>query len=164
VQWFADGKSLLVTGNEPSRSSRLYRQSIDGGAPEPVTPEGVLGTLSPRGDRILALDSARTWQLYPLDGGPPTVAPGLGPDDKVPAWSPDGTAVYAHALGDVPLRFERVDLATGERAPSVVLGPDGEAGVVLVGISDPVLDPSRGIACSFARRLSTLYVVEEVLR
>jgi dipeptidyl aminopeptidase/acylaminoacyl peptidase len=93
AQWFPDGKSLLVTGSEPSRPLRAFRQSIDGGPPEPVTPEGIYGTLSPRGDAILALDAGATWKLYPLDGGEPRVVPGLGPLEEIAAWYPDGDAV-----------------------------------------------------------------------
>jgi Tol biopolymer transport system component len=164
AQWFPDGRSLLITGNEPASALRSYRQSIDGGPPAPVTPEGVFGTLSPRGDRILARDSGTTWQLYPLDGGPPVVAPGLDPSDQVAAWSPDGAAAYIHGLGNVPLRLQRVDLATGARTPSAVIGPEGEAGIVSIRLDERILDPSRRICYSFQRRLSTLYLVAEAQR
>jgi hypothetical protein len=126
-----------------------------------VTPEGVFGTLSPRGDRILARDSGMAWQLYPLDGGPPVAAPGLDPSDQVDAWSPDGAGVYVHGLGDVPLRLTRVDLATGARTPSVVVGPEGEAGIVSIRLDQRALDEGRGLCYSFQRRLSTLYLVAE---
>jgi dipeptidyl aminopeptidase/acylaminoacyl peptidase len=164
LQWFPDSRSLLVTANEPRALLRSYRQSIDGGAPQPVTPDGVFGLLSPAGDRILARDAATDWWLYPIDGGGPVAAPGLRPSDQVAAWGPDATSVYVYHLGDVPMRLERVDLATGERTPSITIGPEGEAGVVAVQIFDRVLDPRRRIAYTFQRRLSTLFLVEEVRR
>ena len=164
AQWFPDSRSLLITANEPSSPLRSYRQPIDGGLPEPVTPEGVYGTLSPRGDRILGRDSGMNWRLYPLDGGPPNVAPGLVPSDHVAAWSPDGAAVYVHGLGGVPLRLERVDLATGTRTPSIAIGPEGQAGLVVIQLNERVLDPNRRIAYTSQRRLSTLFAVEEVRR
>ena len=162
VEWFPDSRNLLVVGNEPSSRLRSYRQSIDGGPPVPVTPEGVFGALSPRGDRVLARDSETVWQLYPIDGDTPTVAPGLLPSDQVTAWSPEGAAVYVHDLGGVPLRFTRVDLTTGERTPSFVIGPDGEAGIVSIRVDERVLDPSRPLCYMYQRRLSVLFLAEEL--
>jgi Tol biopolymer transport system component len=162
--WFPDSRNLLVIGNEPSSRLRAYRQSIDGRAPVPVTPEGVFGSLSPRGDRVLARDSENVWQLYPIDGGTPSVAPGLLPSDQVTAWNPEGAAVYVHDRGDVPARLTRVSLTTGERTPSLVIGPEGEAGIVVIRIDEPVLDPSRPICYMYQRRLSTLFLAEEMQR
>jgi hypothetical protein len=159
AQWFPDGRSLLVTGSEPSRPLRAFRQSIDGGPPEPVTPEGIYGTLSPRGDAILALDADTTWKLYPLDGGAPRVVPGLGPLEEIAAWYPDGNAVHAHRIGEVPMRLTRVDLATGERTPSLVVGPADQVGLVRVEMDDHVIDPERAFSYEYLRRLSTLYLV-----
>ena len=105
-----------------------------------------------------------TWQLYPIDGGTPTVAPGLSRSDRVTAWSPDGAAVHVQDRGGIPLRLERVDLATGERTPSFVIGPEGEAGLVVIRVDERVLDPSRHICYTFQRRLSTLFLVEETKR
>ena len=164
AEWFPDSRSLLVVGNEPAGALRSYRQSIDGGPPEPVTPDGVFGVLSPRGDRMLVRDSGMAWQLYPLDGGSPTVAPGLDPSDEIAAWAPDGNTVYAYGVGDVPLSLERVDLASGERAPGVVIGPEGVAGLVSLELSGGVLDPTRRIAYRYNRQLSTLYMVEQAQR
>src|SRR4029079_4251281 len=111
--------------------------------PQPVTPEGIYGTLSPRGDAILALEAGATWKLYPLDGGEPRVVPGLGPLEEIAAWYPDGDAVYAHRIGEGPMRLVRVDLATGQRTPSLVAGPADEVGLVRVEMDDRVIDPER---------------------
>jgi len=164
LQWFPDSRSLLVTANEPGAPLRAYRQSIDGGAPQPVTPEGVFGMLSPAGDRILARDAAADWRLYPIDGGGPLAVPGLSPSDQVAAWVSDGSSVYVHAPGEVPMRLERVDLATGEHTPGFAIGPEAEAGLVSIQIADRVLDPGSRIAYTYQRRLSTLFMVEKVQR
>ena len=39
--WFPDGRRILVTGSESGKCARSYIQDRDGGAPKPVTPEGV---------------------------------------------------------------------------------------------------------------------------
>jgi Tol biopolymer transport system component len=41
VEWFPDGAKLLFTGNEPNRPMRTYLQDTRGGAPTPLTPEGM---------------------------------------------------------------------------------------------------------------------------
>ena len=62
------------------------------------------------------------------------------------------------------MRLERVDLATGKRTPSIAIGPEGEPGLVSIEIADRVLDPGRRIAYTYQRRLSTLFMVEQVRR
>ena len=53
VEWFPDGQKLLFTGNEPSRRMRTYLQDIRGGAPVPVTAEGVVAShVSPDGKYV----------------------------------------------------------------------------------------------------------------
>ena len=108
---------------------------------------------------ILALDADTTWKLYPLDGGAPCVVPGLGPLEEIAAWYPDGNAVHARRIGEVPMRLTRVDLATGERTPSLVVGPADEVGLVRVEMDDRVIDPERPFSYEYLRRLSTLYLV-----
>ena len=159
AQWFPDGASLLVTGNEPGRPPRSYRQSIDGGPPVPVTPEGIVGTLSPQGDRVLAQVTPDRWELHSLDGGGTRPVPGLGAFDEPSGWSPDGTAIYVGRMGDVPRRLERVDLETGERSPSLIVGPPPQPGLIRVWMNDPVFDPDTGYAYNYLRRLGKLFVV-----
>jgi hypothetical protein len=157
AMWFPDSQSLLIIGNEVSQQTRCYRQSIDGGAPVPVTPAGVVGALSPLGDLILTKVEG-TWMLYPLDGASPRVAKGLTEAD-IPLWSVDGKSVHAHKIAEVPLRLERVDLQTGERSPSFVIGPENEVGLFEVKLAEPVPEPGGGYCYSYKRRLSQLFVV-----
>jgi len=157
--WFPDGQHLFFTANEAGRPTRCFRQSIDGGLPEPVTPEGIFGALSPLGDRIL-VRAQDGWKLYPLDGGPPELAKGLT-DNDVPFWSEDSKSVHVHdKLAETPLRLERVDLGTGERVPSLVVGPAREAGLVSLNLSQPIPGPGGGYCYSYIRRLSQLLVVD----
>jgi len=159
ARWFPDGRSLLVVGSEPGKGIRTYRQPVDGGPPEPLVPEGIVGSLSPDGKSLLALENDSTWKLYPLDGGPPRDVPGLTSLDAVAAWSPDGAAVFVHRPGRVPMRLERVEIDTGTRTESAVIGPTNEVGLVRVLLADGVFDPGRGYAYEYLRRLSTLYLV-----
>ena len=78
------------------------------------------------------------------------------------AWSPDGAAAYVHGRGGIPLRLAHVDLTTGERTPSFVIGPEEEAGLVQIAVTERFLDPSRPICYTYQRRLSVLFLAEEV--
>ena len=72
TSWLPDGKSIVFIAKEPGRLLRTYLQSVDGGPPRPVTPEGVTGTLvSPDGELLLArdLEEKQPIAVYPLNGG-----------------------------------------------------------------------------------------------
>ena len=162
VQWFPGGASLVFSGNESSRPVRMYRQSIDQGAPVPITPEGIAGSLRPDGAAILALAADDVWKLYPVDGGEPQPTKGLQPSDFLAAWNPEGSAVFVYRLGDVPAHIERVDLATGERSPALTIAPEQSTGLVRIWFSSPTFDPSQGYSYGYLNRLSQLYVVTGV--
>src|SRR5262249_22066158 len=53
--WTPDGKSVLFCGSEKGRALRCYMQAIAGGAPAPITPEGVAQIFpAPDGRRFFA--------------------------------------------------------------------------------------------------------------
>jgi hypothetical protein len=159
TEWFPDGKSLLITGSEPSRPPRSWRQSIAGGPPVPVTPEGIIGRLAPRGDAVLARDADAAWRLFPLDGGAPRAVAGIDRGEEAVTWSPGGDAVFVRRIGEAPMRLVRVDLATGARTPGPVIGPADEVGLVRVRMSDPAIAPDRTFSYDYLRRLSKLFLV-----
>ena len=43
--WLPDSRGFVFAGSEPGRSLRLYVQSIDGGKPRPITPEGIVAAI-----------------------------------------------------------------------------------------------------------------------
>ncbi len=160
AQWFPDSEHVLVSGNEAGRPVRAFRQSIDGGPPEPVTPEGVDGMLSPDGTTIIARDVDGGGRLYPVDGGAPRAIVGLQADDDVAAWSPDGKAVCVYRKGQVPVNVERIDLATGRRTPVLTITPQQRAGLVRIWFTAPVFDPDGGYAYSYRRTFTKMFVVK----
>jgi hypothetical protein len=131
AQWFRDGKTVLICGNEPGKGTRFYVQEIGGGAPRPVTPEGTRdGWVSPDGTLVLARGSAGTYSLYPIAGGEPRPVPGLAEADVVAQWSTDGRSVLAYRRAEIPCRLERVDVATGQRSLFKELAPADRAGLL----------------------------------
>ena len=135
TQWFRDGKSVLIGGNEPGKGTRFYVQEIGGGAPRPVTPEGTRdGLLSSDGKLVLARGPEGKYFLYPIAGGrsngdgKPVAA--LTEADVLVQWSTDGRSVLAYRPSEIPYRLERVDLATGKRVLFKELAPGERTGLL----------------------------------
>jgi Tol biopolymer transport system component len=160
AQWFRDGKTVLICGNEPGKETRFYVQEIGGGAPRPVTREGTRdGCLSPDGTLILARGSGGTYSLYPIAGGEPRPVPGLAEADVVAQWSTDGRSVLAYRRAEIPCRLERVDIATGQRSLFKELAPADRAGLLSMR-EIFVTDDLRSYAYTTYYQVSSLFVSE----
>ena len=75
------------------------------------------GSCRPTALQVLVRESGGGQKLYPVDGGAPRPVPGATPDDAVVRWTP-GRQVPARRsslYSDVPLRVEKLDIATGRR-------------------------------------------------
>jgi dipeptidyl aminopeptidase/acylaminoacyl peptidase/predicted Ser/Thr protein kinase len=158
--WFPDGKRLLLSGNEPGRSSRLYVFDLSGGKPRPITPEGVgflFFPVSPDGRFVAATDPERRTAIYPIEPGEPRVVPGLQPEDTVLRWTPDGKALLTFRPSAPPLRVEEVDIATGARTLRREIQPRDPSGINQVG---PYLEAPDGktYVYSFRRSIGELYL------
>src|SRR6185503_18376846 len=167
--WFPDGRHVLYLANEKGRSPQLFVHDLGDGRSRPLAPEGVTAyrhkPISPDGRQVLALapeGPQGRFLLYPVDGGAPGPATGLDPADRPLRWSGDGRYVYVRAPGDdLPLRVDRVELATGRRESWLQLTPSDPAGVSHVG--DILLSPDgRSYVYNCARDLSQLFLAEGV--
>ncbi|MGZ5425833.1 MAG: protein kinase domain-containing protein [Thermoanaerobaculia bacterium] len=160
AQWFRDGKSVLICGNEPGKGMRFYVQETSGGAPRPVTPEGTRdGWPSPDGRLVLARKSEGKYFLFPIAGGEPRPVPGLAEADLVAHWSADGRSVLAYRRAEIPTRLERVFLDTGQRKLFKELAPTDRAGLLsLRGVF--VTDDLRSYAYTAYYQVSSLFVSE----
>jgi hypothetical protein len=159
-----DGRSILFAGSEPGHGVRLWVQSVEGGKPRPITPEGVTAalpgfTVSPDGKFVAAIGPERKAMLFPLDGSSPRPLPGLEPGEYPLRFTPDGRTLYVWRRGDVPVRVFRLDVETGRRELWKELLPADPAGVER--ISNVLVTPDgKGYAYCYARLLSDLFVVE----
>jgi len=160
--WFPDGKSLLVIGNEPSKSTRAYHQDIPSGEPKPVLQDGVIpAAIAPDGQTVLAVDAAQKWWWCPINGGAPRPAAGLTANDVpvgIIGWSSDGNALFVRRGTDVPAKIDRVELSTGRRTLLEEIGPPDRTGLITL---DPLTMSHDGAqyAYRYRKRLSTLFVV-----
>ena len=160
AQWFGDGKSVLIGGNESGKGTRFYIQEIGGGAPRPVTPEGTRdGLLSSDGRLVLARGPEGKYFVYPIAGGEPRPVPGLTEADVLAQWSADGRSVLAYRRAEIPYRLERVDLTTGSRRLYKELAPTDRTGLLsLRGIF--FTDDLRSYAYTAYYQVSSLFVSE----
>jgi Tol biopolymer transport system component/predicted Ser/Thr protein kinase len=165
AQWFRDGKSVLICGNERGKGTRFYVQEIGvqetgRGAARPVTPEGTRdGLISSDGKSVLARGLEGKYSVYPIAGGEPRPVQGLTEADVVAQWSADGRSVLAYRRAEIPYRLERVDLATGNRRPFKELAPADRTGLLSMrGIF--VTDDLRSYAYTAYYQVSSLFVSE----
>jgi eukaryotic-like serine/threonine-protein kinase len=159
AQFSADGKSIIISGNEPGRPRRSFRIDIANKTVTPITPEGfVASVLSPDGKYLVGRDAEHRVILFPVAGGDPQPIPGLDAKYIVTRWSADSKAVYAYAVGDIPLNVYRVDVMTGQRRLLQQLVPADRGGVLRVG---PAVTNSSapGFAYSYLQVISNLYVI-----
>ena len=159
--FFPDGKRVFACGHEAGHAVRCYVQDIDGGKPRPISPEGTTdGFVSPDGQTVLVRESNGGLKLYPVDGGPARPVPGATPDDAVVRWSADGKSLIVVSLwSDVPVKVEKLDLATGRREPYKTLGPADLTGAIQIS-PIAVSDDGKSYALTVRRMASHLFLVQ----
>ena len=162
--WLPDGR-ILFAANEAKRGVRLFVQSVDGGQPRAITPEGI-GTafpgfaISPDGKLVAAIGSDRKGMLFRIDGGGSRPISGIVDGEFPLRFSEDGRSLFVWKR-DLPARVYRVDLETGIRELWKELMPVDPGGVER--ISNVVVTPdAKSYAYTFSRLLSDLFVVEGV--
>ena len=166
VDWFPDGRRLLICGSEAARPTRCYTQDVSGGAPKPLTAECREATLAPDGRTLLLTLQDGSWRLSSTDGGPSQPmkpAMGLRPGDRPIAWSRDNQSVYVQRGREVPAIVDRVTLTTGARAMVREIAPADVPSVSAISVSD-WMDDGRGYAYNYTSVTSTLFLVTNGMR
>jgi eukaryotic-like serine/threonine-protein kinase len=159
ARWFPDGKRLLITAAEKGAVMRGYVQDSAGGAPKQIMPDAIRGGYpTPDGHHVLVWMSDGSWNLVDLAGGAnPVAVSGIGQDENVDGWSPDGRGVLVHDPAQVPAQITRVDLATGARTLVLTINPS-DAGVLSVSVVSFDRDETS-YAYDFLHYISHLYHV-----
>ena len=162
--WLPDSRGIVFAGSEPGHRLRLYVQSIDGGQPRAISPEGIVAALpgfavTPDGKSVAAIGPERKATIFFLDGSAPRELSGVADGEFPLRFSPDGRHLYLWKRGDVPARVTRLEVATGKREVWKDLIPADPSGVER--ISNVLVTPDgKGYAYCFTRLLSDLFVVE----
>ena len=165
ANWFPDGKRIVFQGREPGNDWCYYVQSIDGGPPRAITPEGTTapssnGTfVSPDGQWIIAADAQRQLSFYPVEVGTPQPIQNLESEDEIIGWSSDGRSLYLARTKELPIQVYRFDLKTGRRDLLKEVMPPDLAGIHA---EKRIFMTSDGKGCAYSvnRKFSELYMVE----
>ena len=162
--WFPDGKQVVFQGREAGHDWRCYIQSMEGGPPRAITPEGTTGTsgeifISPDGRFVIAADAQHQASFYSLAGGAPQPISHLESKERIIGWTSDGHSLYLAVRQEMSIRVYRFDPSTGRRELLKEIMPADLAGVF--GLNRIFMTPDgKGYAYSVSRVLSDLYVVE----
>ena len=165
--WLADGRRIVIKGNEKDRPQRLFLQDVEGGLPRPFTPEAVISdhpTIAPGGEGVVAgeMGPRARYKLYPIAGGEPHDLPGLREGDIPLRYDRDGHFLFVREpTPGEPTRalVVRLDVRTGRREPWKDLHPADPAGVTEILPWIRLSADGRVHAYSYERTLSNLYVV-----
>jgi serine/threonine protein kinase/Tol biopolymer transport system component len=162
AHWFADGKRILFSGNEPDKGEKLYVYEMDSAKTRAITPEGVNGNsfaISPDSQAVAAIGPDQKVSLYPVNGGDARLIPGVNQGEQPITWSSDGRSLYVYQPGELPAHVYRVDATSGQRTLWKDLMPTDPAGVENLG---PILLTPDAKTCVFGyhRNLADLYLVE----
>jgi tRNA A-37 threonylcarbamoyl transferase component Bud32/WD40 repeat protein len=160
IEWYADGKALLMTAREPGHRARSYRLDIATKNLMPVSPEGVTGCRLSPDDKFMACYAANIPKIYSANGGEIRSLPAIEPTDVFDRWAADGKAMLVWHVG-LPMRLDRMDAVTGQRTTVREIKSSDQAGVVSLGPCLSTAD-TKSYMCSEHRALIDLFVAGEL--
>jgi serine/threonine protein kinase len=156
MNWYADGKALLVGAREPGHRARSYRLDIATKKLTPISPEGVAGCMLSPDNQLIACYAGNTPRIYTANGEEVRSLPDLARQDVFDRWTADGKALLVWNFG-ATMRLDRMDAITGQRTIVRDIKSSGQAGVVSMGPCRSTSD-AKSYICSEHRALIDLFV------
>lgn len=159
--WFmTDGQSVLIAGIESGHLPRSYVQSIQGGPPRPVTPEGLLGRdPSPDGRFLVVQQPGSAPGIYDIERGESRAIPGTTGQFWPVVWSPDSRYLYMYTRTGPPSKIWRFQIGNGQKKLVKQLSPADPAGILEIFYVQMTPD-AKTFVFGYDRYLSELYVVD----
>jgi hypothetical protein len=166
--WLSDSQHVVFTGDTGDNRPRAYIQAIDGGRPRAITADGVslAARAAVRDDHTVLARTAKSWMLFPIDGGPPRPVTVLARQEIPMQWSEDGRYLYTVPGVDLQnarppgVDVTRVDASTGERVVWRTLTPADPVGVEDLRGTIRIAPDGQSYCYSYVRRLGDLFVVD----
>lgn len=157
--WFPDGKHVFFAGNEAGHGQRCYLESIDGGQPRPLTPEGIaFCSVAPDGT-LLALTKDFRAQVYRSGDSTKARKEFQLNQGEVPiGWTLDAHFVYLIESAQQPPSIVRLELATGKRQLWKQM-PTPPAHTVINADDTAITPDGQSYAYTYEFWLSDLYLV-----
>ncbi len=159
--WLPDGHAFLFTAAEEGKRPRTYVQSLSGGAPVPITPEGVTGWLpTPDGKFLVTRNSPTTGVLYPIGGGAQAYVLGFIRGDAMVRWHADGRRLFVAQRQPDSWDVSLIDPHSGKRETWRRITPSVERTGLTSLARLRLSADGECYAYSAIRTLSELYVVD----
>ena len=126
-----DGTKLYFTANQPGRPRRTFRVDLQAATvPEPMTPEGLYGTLiSSDGEKLLVTDSQGERSSFSVNEKNSVPVIGVDRSEEVVRWAADPNSLYVYKPLDLPIKMYKVDVRNGKRELIKEIQPASSAGV-----------------------------------
>lgn len=129
--WFSDASHVVFVGSKPDHDVQTWVQDLNGGAPQPITPEGIAGTRpSLDGKFLCTVDEDGAIWIYPIGGNKGAPLKGAEKGELPVQWSENGQQVYVARSDYLPVKVYRVDRVTGRRELLREFAPPDPAGVI----------------------------------
>jgi hypothetical protein len=160
--WLKDGRLVLELRRTAVESFAVFAAPAKGGALSPLLPAGLHlppRASAPNGQRIAAVDETGRLQICTV---PPaglatcTPLPGTTEGDRVAGWTADSAAIFVYRQYPVPVKIDRLTIATGRRDLLTTLQT---ASAAVSGVRSVFVTPRGAIFYNYARDRSTLYVI-----
>ncbi|HEY1678578.1 MAG TPA: protein kinase [Candidatus Sulfotelmatobacter sp.] len=158
VEWFADNKHILFTGNESGHPTRTWTYDLEASRATPLTPEGTRGTLvSPDGKWFITVNPQKLLLASVAGGAPAEAIAELQPGESAVRWSGDGRYLFLQKRDAASIQISRVEVASRRREPWLSIKVP-EPGAQFLG---PLALSADGKACAttFQRDLANLFLV-----
>ena len=156
----ADSHRIVLVGNEPGHQAREYLFDPASNKLQPLTPEGVRGSITPDGKFLGVRRDNGTVELTALEGGSPgREVRGLQDQDRPIQTTADGTAMFVADYSGMSASIYRIDLAKGNRQLVRKLemhDPTGGFGITRV-VTTP---DGQSFAYNTLRQVSELYLLQ----
>jgi len=157
-----DARHILEVGNESAHGLRLWIQDIEGGKPQPISPEGAMvrrrQCISPDGKQVAARDPDGKITMFSVDGGKPISVPNIQPGEEPVQWTTDGKELLV-GRREIPARVFLINLTSGERKLMQSFMPADPTG--LFGNATPnFASDLKSYVYSYQRITSDLYIVD----
>jgi Tol biopolymer transport system component len=159
VEWFPDGKRILVTGDEPGQQPRTYVRDLAGGKSIAITSAGVRASrVSPDAQSVVMIKAGKLY-LHSFASGSETAIGSVGRTDTVMRWSSDARYLFLqrNESDNRTAKILRMDVHTGRSEIWRDLKP-AEPTAVVNGLAR-ISGDGKSYAFSYQRDLATLYLV-----
>ena len=158
AEWFPDGRRILFIASEPGHQPRTYIQSLSGGNPTPLTPEGTSATLVSPDGKYAVVTARGKLSLRPLDGGDLKAIADIEPGETPIGWGENDNALFLSKPGAGGAGIYRLNLTTGKQELWRQLKPADPVGVAVGAIT--ITPDGKSYAYAVQREMTNLYLAQ----